>query len=99
MMYSSFPHGGVLGIFLLLRGIFSISAVAGAVFLFAWTIKHLPAQKLKHLALWLLAVGIVGVIFMSFFSFKMGGGFGPRKMMRGDGMMQREAMNRGTMIK
>ena len=92
MMYSHFPHGDGHGLFLLLRSIFSLSAVIGALFLLAWTIKHLPEKKLMHLALWLLTVGIVGAIFMTFFAYELAGGYGRGNLMRDGKMMRGETM-------
>lgn len=89
MMYPLAPGG--LGIFFLLRSLFSLSAFVGFIFLLGWTIKYLPDKKLRQLSLWLLTVGIVGAIFMSFFAYKLHAGVAGMMdgggMMRGGGMM------------
>ena len=61
MTFSLMAHA-LIGLLMILHGLFAICALLGAALLFAWAIKHLSAQKLKHLGVWLLSMGIVGAL-------------------------------------
>jgi len=77
---------GGYGIFLLLRGLFNVFTVIGVLFLVVWAIKHLPAQKLKEVGLWLLAVGVVGTLLLTSLAISA------RMELGGDGMMKKAGM-------
>ncbi len=93
MMYSSSVMQGGHGIFALLHGVFSFLTLIGVFFLVVWAIKHLPAQKLRDVGMWLFSVGVVGILLLTALTvsaqIELGGNNGMMKrgMIR-NGMMQ-----------
>ncbi len=65
-MHPSFaPHGGFHsgpGLFLALPALFSVMALIGLLLFLVWAVKHLPSDKLVHLAAWLFGAGVVGMV-------------------------------------
>ncbi len=60
-------HGGMPShfmIFLLLHSIFCVLVALGVLLFVIWAVKHLPAQKLLHLATWLFTAGFVGMVML-----------------------------------
>ena len=82
-MHSGFhPLLGVVGI---LHGLFALSFALGVLLLFIWAIRHLSAQKMKSVALWMIGIGFVGCI-LTIGLWQMTG----ERWERGQGMMDRE---------
>ena len=52
---------------LLFRGLGSAALLVGGVLFAAWAIRYLPANKLKVLAAWCVAIGIALILLTSFF--------------------------------
>lgn len=69
MMYS----GGFFGPILFLGVLGHLAIAVGIVLLLAWAIKHFPAEKLKHMALWWLGIGVILAILTSLSGFSMHG--------------------------
>ncbi|MBI2636274.1 hypothetical protein HYW84_03030 [Candidatus Peregrinibacteria bacterium] len=101
MMYSPFILKGGHGIFPLLHGLFHFFAVIGVLLLVAWAIKHLPAQKLKEVGLWLFAVGVVGALLLTALTISARMEFGDNGVELGlmkQGMMRSRMMQQGGMM-
>lgn len=78
-------------LFPLLHAAGALAVLFGIAFLLMWAYKHLPPAQLKKWG-WVLLIGGVVVCFLTLAGAKSGGG--ARFMMKGDGMMRGEWMEK-----
>ena len=84
-----------MGIFAALRALCTLFTVVGGVVLLAWSVKHLPGQKLKEVGVWFVGIGIVGTMLLTAMAFSASTEFGSNMMIKADSMVKRG----GTMMR
>ncbi|MDD5751913.1 MAG: hypothetical protein PHS73_05370, partial [Candidatus Peribacteraceae bacterium] len=74
------------------HGLASLAGIVGLILLIGWALKHVPAHRLKHWALWLIGIGLALSILttpaMSGWGMMRGGRLG-----KGDGTFRQWMMN------